>query len=705
MESDTARVAVCSYLPFYRLWVKQATIPTRVLCAWANFPLTLRFAIRPFYSKSDQFARLRESSTSMSQDSSSQAQSQTGGIDPEDAPHVWFRTVYQGDNARQLSMRSLVAGMLIGGVMSVSNLYVGLKTGWGLGVTITASIIAYAVFQALEAIVPAYRRNPFTMLENYTMSSAASAAGYMSSAGLVSAIPALYITTGNYLSAWQLMSWIGVISLLGVFMAVPLKRQMINEEQLPFPSGIATAETLKSLHSEGQEARSKAKSLFSGGLLGAILGVWKGFPELFAFSPPWQKKLEPYVFPETVSLLPGKGDWLKNFGWGWEGSLILVAAGAIMGMRVGVSLILSAIFYFAILGPYLVEWGWVVAPPGKTLEPAVRLWTLWPGTAVMVSSGLLSFAFRWRTIVRALGNFKNLLIGNRQSSTDPLEKIEVPATWYMTGILITGTACVLLAQSFFRIQIWMGIVAVLVTFVLSMVASRATGETDITPIGAMGKITQFIYAKLAPTNISTNLMTASITAGASSHAADLLSDLKTGYLLGGNPRKQLISQLCGVLAGTLFCVPIYMFVANPTELTAIKEGTSKFPGPSVLQWAKFAELLANGTQSLPVGTGWAIVIGAIVGAVLVIAEETLPANYKKWVPSPTGVGLAAVIPAFNSLSMFVGTLIAWLLSKFRPDLNEKYTLTVSSGLIAGESIAAVSIPLIGLLIVLIAGKL
>ncbi len=101
--------------------------------------------------------------------------------DEED--RIWLETVYQGDTVRQLSVRSIVTGMVIGAVMSISNLYVGLQTGWGLGVTITACIIAYAVFRSLEVVVPRWRNDPFTILENYTMSSAASAAGYMSSAG------------------------------------------------------------------------------------------------------------------------------------------------------------------------------------------------------------------------------------------------------------------------------------------------------------------------------------------------------------------------------------------------------------------------------------------------------------------------------------------------------------------------------------------
>src|SRR6476469_3682224 len=104
--------------------------------------------------------------------------------DPYAADRAWRAEVYRGDEVRQLSVRSLVSGMLIGAVMSISNLYVGLKTGWGLTVTITACIMAYAVFKVLESIIPAYRRDPFTILENYTMSSAASAAGYMATSGL-----------------------------------------------------------------------------------------------------------------------------------------------------------------------------------------------------------------------------------------------------------------------------------------------------------------------------------------------------------------------------------------------------------------------------------------------------------------------------------------------------------------------------------------
>ena len=592
-----------------------------------------------------------------------------------EAARWWVDNVYAGDDAVQLSVRAVVTGMVIGGVMSISNLYVGLKTGWGLGVTITACIIAYAVFKGLEQVVAAWRDRPFSILENYTMSSVASTAGYMSSAGLVSAFPALYLTTGRLLEWWEIMAWIAALSSLGVFMAIPLKRQLINIDQLPFPSGIATAETLKSMHAAGDGAVTKARALFAAGAVGGLTAFWRdGFAALPALSR--------FAFPTEFAAF-GR-DLLAKYTIGIEGSLIMLAAGAIMGLRVAASMLVGSLLLYGVVGPILVERG--IAEPGYR---GIVSWTLWPATSLMVTSGLLSFALKWRTILRAFGGLAKLIGGTAAADDDdPLARIEVPASWFVVGTLVTGAACVFLGHLFFGISWWMGAVAVLVTFFLSIVAARATGETDITPIGAMGKITQLVYGVLAPSNITTNLMTASITSGAASNAADLLTDLKCGYLLGGNPRRQTIAQFFGVLGGSIVSVPAYLFVVqrNPEQL-----GSAALPAPAAKVWAGVAELLAKGIEALPAGALWAIVIGAAVGAVLTLLEEFAPKHLRWWIPSPTGLGIAGVIPAFNSISMFVGALLAWLFSKASPRAAEAYTIPVSSGLIAGESLVGVAI--------------
>jgi OPT family oligopeptide transporter len=352
-----------------------------------------------------------------------------------------------------------------------------------------------------------------------------------------------------------------------------------------------------------------------------------------------------------------------------------------MGIRVGVSLLLGAVLYFGIIGTLLVDRG-IVAQPSYG---GIVKWTLWPSTALMVTSGLLSFGLRWRTIVRALSGMLGLF-GHRGAQADPLAHVEVPGWWFGLGTLTSGLLCMLLGHVLFGISWWMSLVAVLATFLLSIVAARATGETDVTPIGAMGKITQLMYAFIAPSNMTTNLMTASITAGAASHSADLLTDLKSSYLLGANPRKQTIAQLFGVLAGTLLCVPVYAVIVQSTPI-----GTKEMPAPAAKVWAGVAQLLAKGVDELPRGALDAMWLGGLAGIILTLLEEFLPKQYRKWVPSPTGLGIAGVIPAFNAISMFLGALCAWVLSKAAPKTDEKYTVPVSSGLIAGESLMGVAV--------------
>ncbi|HKQ70558.1 MAG TPA: OPT family oligopeptide transporter [Polyangiaceae bacterium] len=583
----------------------------------------------------------------------------------------WLKDVYRGDRVPQLTLRSVITGMGLGGVMALSNLYVGFKTGWSLGVTITACILAYAIFSGLSVVVPRLREKEFTILENNMMSSVASAAGYMSSI-FVSAVPALYLATQHTLGWLELSLWAGAVSFLGVFMAIPMKRQQINVEQLPFPSGIATAETLTAMHSRDGDAQQKAWALSLSAGVGALV-AW--FREAHAKWMPFNLPSNPIMPAWTIA-----GQPFSRLTLGFEPSLIMIGAGAIMGIRAGVSLLISALVCYAVVGPSVLNHGWV------DLAFYRQRWALWPGVGLLVASGLTSFSWRWRTIVRAFASLGKLLAGQSGEENDPLKDVEAPQSWFLWGSLASGTACVLLGAIYFEISWWMGVLAVVSTFFLALVASRATGETDITPTGAMGKITQLVYGVLAPANTTTNLMTASITSGAAIHAADLLTDLKSGYLLGANPRKQLIAQLWGVVAGTLFVVPAYLLLIKPEDI-----GSDQWPAPAAQIWAGVAKVLASGLGALPAGAREGGLIGGVAGIALATVEELVPADKKKFTLSAAAVGIAWVVPAWNSISMFLGALIAWIYLRADKSKAERYSMATASGLIAGESLVAVLI--------------
>ena len=152
-------------------------------------------------------------------------------------------------------------------MLSVTNLYIGLKAGWGFGVAITACILSYAIWTALSRAGLA--RTPMTILENNCMQSTASSAGYSTGGTLISAFAAWMLINNATMSLPVMLAWVFLLAVLGVTMAIPMKRQMINIEQLRFPSGIAAAETLRALHAVGGKGMRSAKALAWSGWRGS----------------------------------------------------------------------------------------------------------------------------------------------------------------------------------------------------------------------------------------------------------------------------------------------------------------------------------------------------------------------------------------------------------------------------------------------------
>ena len=119
---------------------------------------------------------------------------------PEEIERQWFEQVYKGrgDSMAQLTWRAVLMGSLLGGVLSLTNLYIGLKAGWGLGVAITACILSYAGWTGLYRL--GLVRTKMTILENNCMQSTASSAGYSTGGTLVSAFAAYVMLNGHPLA-------------------------------------------------------------------------------------------------------------------------------------------------------------------------------------------------------------------------------------------------------------------------------------------------------------------------------------------------------------------------------------------------------------------------------------------------------------------------------------------------------------------------
>src|SRR5262245_10716231 len=473
---------------------------------------------------------------------------------PKAIERQWYEEVYcgRGDSMAQLTWRAVLIGSCLGGVLSLTNLYIGLKAGWGFGVAITASILSYAIWTSLLKIGLA--RTPMTILENNCMQSTASSAGYSTGGTLVSAFAAYIMINNHSMSVPLMLAWVFFIAVLGVTMAIPMKRQMINIEQLRFPSGIAAAETLRALHAKSSQGLRAAKALGLAGLIAAIDKFWaEGLSTISA-------SLERF---SSGALLTDLQKWLLGSHYEvWSGrtvvfswDFIFLAAGAITGMRVCATMLISGTLCWAVVVPILQTNG-VITGAGFA---AIVQWTLWFGASCMVAAGLLSFALTWRTALSAFSDLRHML-SFRPAAASEAGRLEAPMSWFAAGQIVSLVALAGLGYASFGIALWESAIAVGLAFWLARVACRVTGERDetrataTTPVGAMGKVTQLTFGALSPGNVNVNLMSANITAGAATSSADLLTDLKSGYLLGANPRQQFLAQFSGIFVGTIVSV-------------------------------------------------------------------------------------------------------------------------------------------------------
>jgi uncharacterized oligopeptide transporter (OPT) family protein len=303
----------------------------------------------------------------------------------EEKDRWWLENVYKGDMP-QLTLRSALTGMIIGGVLSMTNLYVGIRTGWTLGIGITSVILAFAFFKLMSRMKFG---KELTLLENNAMQSIATSAGYMT-APLISSMAAYMQVTNRVVPMFHTMVWIGLLSLLGVLFAFPLKKRVINDEQMPFPEGRAAGIVMDSLHADtGAEGLFKAKILAVGGGLSAFIEVirketvMKALHLGFAAIPEYWDELlyRSNVIPKIM------GTPLKDLTIRFDSSIVMMATGGLMGTNVASSMLIGAIVNYVILAPIMISKG-VIAGAGFK---EITMWSLWGGVAMMTTASLFSF--------------------------------------------------------------------------------------------------------------------------------------------------------------------------------------------------------------------------------------------------------------------------------------------------------------------------
>ena len=559
----------------------------------------------------------------------------------------WLENVYRGDMP-QLNFRSAITGMILGGVLSLTNLYVGIKTGWTLGVGISSVILSFTAFKIISKMKLG---KEMTILENNAMQSVATSAGYMTTP-LVTALPAYMLITGNVIPQWQTTIWIILVALMGVLYAFPLKRRFINDEQLPFPEGYAAGVVLSNLHSDqgGNDGMFKGKLLGISAGISALIETLRSEKVMAGIRLPflqlpdhWDDFLYRFMTPSILNTP------LKDLTVQMDSSIVMVGTGGLMGTKVGVSMILGACLNYLILAPMLIQKGVIAGAGFKN----ITMWSLWGGAAMMTTASLYSFFSKPQVFIAAFQN----IFAKKGKESHVLEKIELPLKVSLIGIPILGAIIAYCANQFFGVTYFEAFLAFPLIFVFTVIAVTSTGLTSVTPIGALGKLTQLTYSVISPGRITTNVIAAGITADITGSASNLLMDIKPAYMLGGKPRHQALGQVLGTFAGALVAVPVYYLIFHNDISLFTSE---KLPMPGAMVWKAVADVLSKGLHSLHPSTQVAILIGGLLGIVLEAINKKMKGKFPI---SPMGLGLSFVMRFTDSLSMGLGSILFWYFEK------------------------------------------
>lgn len=539
----------------------------------------------------------------------------------------------------ELTTRALVIGCAIGALLVVMNVYMGLKTGFNDSGNLTASLLGLALLRAWP------RRAAAAPLETNLVQTAASSAGAMCFAcGLSGMVPALALG-GGAAPAWALVAWGGALATIGILAAAWVRAQLLDAEKLPFPTGIATAELIRTLHADGAAAAARTRSLAGAFGVGALLT--------------WFRDGKPAWLPQAL-LLPGRvgGASAAALSLGLAMSPMMAGVGALIGPHLGASVLFAAVVGWGVVAPSLVAHHVVAAPDYAVLIG----WLLWPAVALMVASAVTALALdarRLRGSLRRQGGVSARLIAVAAAAA----AIVVVVGWRALHIA----------------PLW-SLAALVLGVFLANVSTRAAGETDVNPIGTMGQLMQ-LGCGSACRDAATNLGVGGVVIGVGTPMTTSIWSYKAGALLGATPRRQLLAQLAGAAVGAVVGVAAYAVVVRALGL-----GSSLLPAPGALAMKAVADGVTKGAAALPPYAGLATAVAAALGVVLTLLGRL---RATRLVPSPMAMGIGLLVPVAFSAAIFVGAVAAGLFQWRRPAAAERHLQPLAAGAIAGEAVTGV----------------
>lgn len=546
---------------------------------------------------------------------------------------------------REVTIATMVIGICVGALLTASMTYAGLVIGFVVPASAIAAILGWGVLRGVM------RRG--SVVENNINQTVASAINN-TSAGVIFTFPALFLMDNVDFNSAAIACAAVAGAFLGTLFIIPLRKQMIELERLRFPSGVAVAEVLRS---PGAGLR---KSMFL--VVSTVLALGFGLATSFK------------LIPGTIDLGAPLGlpAYIPNV---WALSLLSIGAGFISG-RSGLVVLLGGMLANWVLAPLVIGLDWVQAPAGVAAASAdaAMAGIVYGkinrplGIGFLIGGALAGVALALPMMRAAFASLRG-----GQSGSD-----EMSVKWMYTGVIgalvLLGAAAYIEDPSAGALRLaGTALIGTLWMWLAGVIVAQCAGMTGWSPVSGMALLAVAVVLLMTQGSIALSVLIGAAVCVAISQGSDMMSDLKTGHLVGAKPSAQQITQVAVSWIGPGIAVlTVYLI------WTTVQFGPTNpaIPAPQAVTLQGVITAVQGG--DVPVDK---YLVGGLVSALLTLA-----------VGGGLGVlvGLSMYLPMFYILPYGLGCVLAMLSDRFlgRRWSNES-GVPIAAGLLVGDSLAGV----------------
>ncbi|CAM8884159.1 unnamed protein product [Rhodiola kirilowii] len=614
----------------------------------------------------------------------------------------------------QLTVRAFVVSFVLGVLFSFIVMKLNLTTGIIPSLNVSAGLLGFFFVKTWTKLLEktGFLKQPFTRQENTVIQTCVVAtSGIAFSGGFGSYLFGMSSVVAKQASeldnaqnikdpslGW-IIGFLFVVSFIGLFSVVPLRKIMIIDFKLTYPSGTATAHLINSFHTP-QGAKLAKKKVRALGRFFSFSFLW-GFFQWF--------------FTATDSCgfnnFPTFGLKAYDNRFYFDFSATYVGVGMICPYIINVSLLVGAILSWGLMWP-LIETrrgDWYSKEFSASSMHGIQGYRVFISIALILGDGLYNFVKVLSRTVMGLHSHLNkkepsvLPLATDTSSPDEKQPVisyddrvrttlflkdQIPTWVAISGYVgIAAVSTGVLPQIFPVLKWYYVVVIYIIAPVLAFCNAYGCGLTDWSLASTYGKLAIFTigaWAGASNGGVLAGLAACGVMMNIVSTASDLMQDFKTGYMTLASPKSMFISQVIGTAMGCVIspCVFWLFFKAFPDFGTE----TSQYKAPFAIVYRNMAILAVEGFGSLPKNCLY-LCYGFFTAAIVInLIRDRVPNKWSRFIPVPMAMAIPFYLGAYFAIDMCLGSLILFVWEKANKKQAAAFGPAVASGLICGDGI-------------------